>query len=166
MPDTKRILYTRFDGGVSICQPASEIIRAMGGGGFWTAENGFHLTRGFIERQIESKIERGVIPDAARRLCQALAFGGAPTSYAWEIIRDSDCGHLGVAHDLVGLEALPKDRTYRNAWRRSRNGGPVWIDEYEAQKIDEARMWAAYEKSAVNDLSAPRFLRQTVASAR
>lgn len=138
----KRILYTRFDGGVSICQPAPQIIRAMGMGGIW-----INPTRGFIETQVARKIARGVIPDAARRLCQVLAFGGAPTSYAWEIIRDADCGHLGVAHELIDISEILTDRTYRDAWRRSRNGGPIWVDEVKAMEIDEARMWAAYEGS-------------------
>ena len=37
------------------------------------------------------------------------------------------------------------DRTYRDAWRRSHNGGPIVIDERKAMAIDEARAWAAYE---------------------
>lgn len=137
----KRIIYTRYDGGVSVCCPAKEIIRAMGCGGLW-----LNPTRGFIETQIARKIARGVIPDAAHRFCTALAFGGQPTSYALEIIRDADCGHLGVAHELVDLDELPADRAYRDAWRRSPNGGPIWIDEDKAQHIDEDRMWQLFQR--------------------
>lgn len=139
----QRILYTRFDGGVNICHPAHEIIRAMGCGGLWR-----NPTRGFIMRQVESKIARGVKADAARRLCLALAFGGQPTSYAWEIVRDADCGHLGTGHELIDVCDIPTDRTYRSAWRRSSNGGPIWVDDAKAQAIDEARMWERYEAQA------------------
>ena len=35
---------------------------------------------------------------------------------------------------------------YREAWRRSSNGGPVWVDEAKAQAIDEMRAWSRYEE--------------------
>jgi hypothetical protein len=40
---------------------------------------------------------------------------------------------------------VPTDRTYRDAWRRSHNGGPIRLDENKVTEIDEARAWAAYE---------------------
>ena len=138
----KRIVYTRADGGVSICCPASQIMRAMCAGGFW-----LRPPRGFVADQIERKIARGMPADAARRLCRALVFGGLTTGEAYAVIRDADC-HLGTAHDLYDVGDLPADRTYRNAWRRSHNGGPIYLDERKVLEIDEHRAWLAYERGA------------------
>lgn len=134
------IVTTTPHGGVALTNPSGDIIRAMCGGGFW-----HRPTRGFIDTQIERKIARGMLPDAARRLCRALAFGGCVDHEALAIIRDADCAHLGTAHELWDIDDIPTDRTYRDAWRRSRNGGPIILDERKAREIDEARAWRAYE---------------------
>jgi hypothetical protein len=136
------IVYTRRDGGVNVFHPSPRTIRRMASGGLWA-----HMPRGFIDAQIERKIARGMLPDAARRLCLALAFGGASTAEAYGILRDATCGHRGVAHELWDTADLPADRRYRDAWRRSSNGGPIWLDERKAMAIDEARAWRAYERS-------------------
>jgi hypothetical protein len=113
---------------------------AMCAGGFWVRP-----PRGFIVTQIERKIARGVPSDAARRLCHALAFGGLSTPEAYAVIRDADCWH-GTAHELLDMEDLPTDRTYRDAWRRSHNGGPIYLDQRKVVEIDEHRAWLAYER--------------------
>lgn len=70
--------------------------------------------------------------------------GGCSRREAIEIIAARDCGHLGTAIEIVDVSEIPTDRTYRNAWRRSTNGGEIWIDEETAQRIDEARMWEIF----------------------
>jgi hypothetical protein len=45
----------------------------------------------------------------------------------------------------ISPDEIPQDRTYRNAWRMSRNGGPIRIDSEKALAIDEQRMWLRYE---------------------
>ena len=137
------IVTTTPTGGVALTHPAAEAIAAMCAGGFW-----HNATRGFIDTQIERKIARGMNQDAAARLCRALAFGGLVDYEALAIIRDADAARFGTAHELVDLDDIPQDRTYRNAWRRSHNGGPILIDARKAMEIDEARAWREYEALA------------------
>jgi hypothetical protein len=126
----KRIVYTRHDGGVSICYPTDWIISVMGCGGLWD-----HLPPGVMDRQIASMVDRGVNEDAAHRYARAVMFGGCTTAEALEIIRDRDCGHLGTAHELWDMEDVPRDRWFRDAWYRSHNGGPISVSLKLAKPI-------------------------------
>ncbi|WP_291854907.1 hypothetical protein [Bradyrhizobium sp.] len=127
----KRIVFTRIaDNGVSICCPASEVIAWMGCGGFWDQH-----ARGFIEMQIERQITCGVAPDVARRYAYAMQRGGCTTAEALAIIRDRDCAPYGRAIELWDLADVPVDYWFRNAWRRSHNGGPISIDLARAKRI-------------------------------
>lgn len=135
----KRIIYTRHDGGVSICAPSHTALRFMtGGGGRW---DGF--PRGFLERQIAKQAEEAG-EWAAARFVRAMQFGGLTTAEAYGVMRDRFCAHLGTGCELWDTEDVPTDRTYRDAWRRSHNGGPIVIDERKARAIDESRAWKAY----------------------
>lgn len=127
---TQHIVYTRFDGGVNICHPAEECLSAMSSGGYWSDR-----PRGFLEEQIERQIAAGHKPDAAHRFAHALQFGGCVRAEALEIIRDRDCGHLGTAHELYQFADIPQDRWFRDAWRRSHNGGPIYIELTAARRI-------------------------------
>lgn len=130
----KRILYTRYDGGVSVCQPTTDIFRIMQGGGYWNDR-----PHGFIDKQIERNIEAGHLPQAAVDFCRAVAFGGCSEKDVWRIIRDRDCGHLGTMHELIDVDELP-DRWFRDAWTRSPNGGPVGVHLGKARKIQWKRI--------------------------
>jgi hypothetical protein len=138
----KRIVYTRPDGGVSVCAPSLIALAYMtGGGGRW---DGF--PRGFLERQIAEQSKYGVGEWAAARFVRAMQFGGLSTPEAYAVMRDRFCAHLGTGFELWDVEDVPTDRTYRNAWRRSRNGGPILLDERKVMGMDEAMAWAAYER--------------------
>jgi hypothetical protein len=127
----KRIVYTRLDGGVSVCCPTDWIISVMcNGGGIWD-----HLPPGVMDRQIASMVGRGVNEDAAHRYAKAAMWGGCTTAEALEIIRDRDCAHLGTAIELWDKDDVPTDRWFRDAWRRSHNGGPISIDLAMARPI-------------------------------
>ena len=130
---TKRILYTRHDGGISVCGPAPEIFTIMQHGGYWDDR-----PHGFIDKQIERQIESGIAPDHARRFAVAVAFGGCSEAETWAIIRDRDCARHGTLHELIDASELP-DRWFRDAWRRSFNGGPVGIDLAKARPIQWQR---------------------------
>ena len=120
---TKRIVYSRYsDGGVTVTTPTEWAIAMMSCGGFWSDK-----PRGYGDVQIERQISRGVQPDAARRYVKAMTLGGLTTAEAYAVIRDRDCAHLGYHIDLMDFEDLP-DRWFRNAWKRSANGGPVGVD--------------------------------------
>ncbi len=124
------IVYTRFDGGVSICYPTDDVISWMSCGGYWSDR-----PRGFLEVQIERQIAAGHGPDASKRFAHAVQFGGKTTAEAYEIVRDRDCAHLGTAIELWDRSDVPTDRWYRNSWRRSHNGGPISIDLRRAKPI-------------------------------
>jgi hypothetical protein len=92
------------------------------GGGFM-----FSNERGYIDEQIGRMSER-----AAHRFVTATAFGGHTTSEAFEILADADARPYGTAAEVVDPASLP-DRWFRNAWRRSPNGGPIRVDFRSAQ---------------------------------
>lgn len=128
----RRIVYTRHDGGVNICTPTDEIISWMSCGGMWDSQ-----PRGFAEIQIERMIEAGVRKDTARKYAHAVQFGGCTTAEALEIIRDRDCIG-GIAHELS--DDIPTDRWFRDAWRRSHNGGPIYVDIEKAKTVQIAHI--------------------------
>ena len=136
----KRIVYTRPGGAVSIVCPSARCIAWMASGGRWG-----NPTRGWLDEQLRRSVEAGHNERAAYRFIRAMQWGGCTTAEALAIIRDRDCAHLGTGIELWDVEDIPTDRTYRNAWRRSHNGGPIYIDELAAMKIDEARAWEAYD---------------------
>jgi hypothetical protein len=134
------ILYTRRDRKVSICHPAPEAVRAFCNGGGWP---GIGLND--LNRHIDAEIEAGRRPDLAMRFVHGLAFGGHTRAEAFEIIRDRDCAD-GVAHEIIHRGELPQSRWFRNAWRRSHNGGPIIIDMWAARNIQLRRIKKAAEK--------------------
>src|SRR5207237_649888 len=137
----KRIIYNRHEGGISVCCPADEAIAWMSCGGFWSRR-----PRGFMETQIEWQIARGIDPDVAKRYAHAMKFGGCTTAEALEIIRDRDCAPHGTAIELWDIDDIPTDRWFRNAWRRSHNGGPIYIDLNQAMPIQFERARTAVSK--------------------
>lgn len=139
----RRIIYTRPDGGVSVCAPSLTAMAYMtGGGGRW---DGF--PRGFLDRQIAEQAKYGVGEWAAARFVRAMQHGGLSTPEAYAVVRDRFCAHLGTGCELWDADEVPTDRSYRDAWRRSHNGGPIVIDQRIAMEIDERRAWQAYESA-------------------
>ena len=132
----KCIVYNRSDGGVSICHPSEWAISMMGSGGLWDER-----PRGYVDVQIERQIARGIRADVARRYARAMQFGGCTTAEALEIIRDRDCS--GFAMELWETGDVPKDRWFRDAWKRSHNGGPISVDLELARPIQMRRIAGA-----------------------
>jgi hypothetical protein len=131
----KRIVFTRYDGGVSVCCPAQEVLRWMCVGGLWGG-----LPRGFVEAQTERQIAEGRRPDAVRRFIRAVLCGGCSTAEALAIIRDRDCGHRGTGFELWDVADIPADRWFRDAWHRSQNGGPIEVSLKKAKPIQFERI--------------------------
>lgn len=147
---SKAILYTRHEGGVSICYPTDDMISVMGRGGYWNDR-----PRGFIEEQIRRQIADGIHPDHARRYAHAVTFGGCTTAEAFDIIKDRDCTRHGHSFDVIDPhKELPPDRWFRDAWHRSANGGPVVIDLVKARVIQWQRVSYAVEKENKRRLNA------------
>lgn len=137
----RRILTTAPDGRVLVTCPAPQIFPWLHSGGFF----GSRPPRGLLAQQIEGGIADGRNADAQARLVHALAFGGCNTAEAYALIRDRDCAHCGTGHALVDLEDLP-DRWFRNAWRRSHNGGPISINLRAAKAVQFSHIKAAIEE--------------------
>lgn len=118
----KHIVFTRHDGGVSVCTPTKEVLGQMLNGGFWADK-----PRWFVDEQVHRQVKGGIREDHAARFAKAIYYGGVSEREAYEIIRDRDTARLGTLHELHDTEDLPADRWFREAWRRSRNGGPIGI---------------------------------------
>jgi hypothetical protein len=136
----KRILYTRNDGGVTICTPAPECMAWLANGGYWSA-----CDPAWLDEQIERQIAAGHREHAVRRYVRAMREGGCTTAEAYDIIRDRDCGHRGTAFVLVDDKEMP-ERWFRNAWRRSHNGGPISVDLETARQIQFKKIKAAMDR--------------------
>lgn len=139
----KRIVYTRERNLVSVCAPSHTALWYMIYGGRW---NGFPELDKFLLRQIEVQAKE-CGHRAAKKFVYAMQFGGCTLEESYEIMRDRFCAHLGTGCEIWDTSEIAKlDRKYRNAWRRSHNGGPIYLDEEEVQKIDERISWDRYEK--------------------
>jgi hypothetical protein len=126
----KRIVFTRHDGGVSVCAPSLTALRFMtGGGGRW---DGF--PRGFLDRQITKQAEECGERNA-HRFVMAMQFGGCTDAEAYELMRDRFCAHMGSGIELWDVADVPPDRWFRDAWVRSHNGGPIDVSLAKARGI-------------------------------
>ncbi len=139
---TRRFISTSATGGVVITCPAPQCLQHLKHGRRWPDATG-----AWIEQQIERQVAEGISADIAARWVRAMQWGGLSNHEALWLIADRDCRKLGSATELVDASEVPIDLTHRDAWRRSHNGVPIWIDEKLARKIDEERMWRAYDAS-------------------
>ncbi len=132
----QRIVYTRFDGGVTVNSPAPEIFRHLhdGAWGSWKSD--------WVDYEVHHAIKDGRNPEGVKRFCTAMVKGGATEREVWTLIRDRDCLHKGTLHELMHTSELP-DRWFRDAWRRSPNGGPVGVDLEKARPIQWQKILAA-----------------------
>lgn len=146
----RRIVYTRPDGGVNVCTPSATALRFMtNGGGRWGTP-----PRGFLDRQIVAQSAHGVGERNAHRFVMAMHAGGCTEAIAMDIMRDRFCSHLGTACELV--DAVPTDRWFRDAWRRSHNGGPICVAMPVARDIQLRRIEAAAKRSKAS-IQMPRW---------
>jgi hypothetical protein len=139
MPD-KRVVFTRPDGGVSVCAPSLTALRFMtGGGGRWDGH-----PRGFLDRQIAKQAEECGERNA-HRFVMAMQFGGCTDAEAYELMRDRFCAHMGSGIELWDVADVPTDRWFRNAWVRSHNGGPINVSLAKARGIQFRRIRSAVD---------------------
>lgn len=138
---TKRIVYTRADGGVSICQPAPEFMAWMNCGGYWRDK-----PRGWVDEWISRRTKEGRREWAVATLARLVQQGGCTSADALAALRDFDCIHLGTGCEAWNMDELPSDRWFRDAWRRSHNGGPISIDMKAARAIQFKRIKVTAER--------------------
>jgi len=141
----ERILATRPDGGVAITIPSENGILYLMHGPTGPWHPWFQCSWWFSIWQWRSMVKRGVPVKAAWTYAQTMLKGGVTRQQAIEIIAARDC--RGLAIEIVDVSEIPDDRTYRDAWRRSPNGGPVWIDDDVKDRIEEERMWRQYARA-------------------
>lgn len=65
----------------------------------------------------------------AMMYCRALHIGGLNERAALEVIAAKDRPTGASALDIVDVSEIPTDRSRRNEWRRSTNGGPIIVPE-------------------------------------
>lgn len=129
-PRRERILYTHFNSHVMIYRPSANCMRWMGLGGRWGDRE-----RGYVDTQIERQIADGIDEWTAVRFARAMSLGSITDSEALAILRDRDCSRFGTACELLDVSEVPTDRWFRDAWRRSHNGGPIYTAMPIARKI-------------------------------
>lgn len=126
----KHIVFTRHDGGVSVNTPNPDIIAHMMNGGYW------HKFPHYDEdEQIDRQMKGGIRQDHAVAFARAIMRGGLSDREAFAVMRDRDTARLGTLHELQDTEDLPNDRWFRDAWRRSHNGGPIAIAMPKARVV-------------------------------
>jgi hypothetical protein len=148
----KALVYTRHEGGVSVCFPTTEAMTTMTGrGGYWDDHPRSFLDE-LVYRKTSPDLQRGhhITEDAAWRFIRAMQYGGLSTREAYEVIAEHDCSRFGHLIELQDTDDLP-DRWFRDAWRRSRNGGPPVVDLEKARPIQLGKI-----KSAVAEFNKSR----------
>lgn len=137
---SKRIVYTRPDGGVSVYQPAPDFMAWLSCGGYWRDK-----PRGWVDEWISRRTKEGRREWAVAALARFAQNGGCTSAEALKALRDFDCVHLGTGCEAWGIDDLPSSRWFRNAWRRSHNGGPILIDMHAARAIQIHRIGRAID---------------------
>lgn len=84
----------------------------------------------------------------AERWVSALCKGGLSYFEAIELIAKKDVPNFSCAPTIVENSEVPNDRWFRDAWRRSKNGGPIWIDIDKARAIHREHIAKAYIQKA------------------
>ena len=134
----KCLVHSRPDGGVSITHPTPRTFRAITeGGGLLTA---YGLT---FERALAVMLANGRDERQASRWLKALEYGGLSEADAWDAVRWRCVDPSHTAAEVCDFSEVPADRWFRNAWRRSPNGGPVWIDLERAKPVQRWRIAGA-----------------------
>lgn len=133
-PETHRLVFTYRDGSVGITTPTHEALYFMTGpGGYWTG-----YPPGFLPELVRRKtcpvLQKGhpCTAQAARDFVKAMQWGGRSVEEAWLIIGEHDCARFGTQIEIHHIDNIPTDRTRRNEWRRSANGGPIITPEAQA----------------------------------
>jgi hypothetical protein len=133
----ERIVYTQLSGCVSVIVPSRACYLACTNGG---AKEPYRRQKWWIDRQIAQFVRGGIDEAVARDWVLAIAWGGLTSSEYFGLLRDKDMTKDGRGAELWDVAELPSDRWFRNAWRRSSNGGPIWIDLDAARDIQVERI--------------------------
>lgn len=134
------------DGSVSITMPTHEALYYMTGpGGYWNGYP-FGFQAELVRRKTCPILQKGhpCTREAATRFVKAMQWGGRSCEEAWDIIAQHDVArHGGKAVEVMHIVELPKDRRFRDFWRRSANGGPIYVFDAPARAYNTMSREAA-----------------------
>ena len=136
------IVSTRPDGGVSCTIPSLEIMSWLTSGG---SPEGYFCGIDW-DAQINDMTSHGIYADVAESYVRGVRCGGFTDAEAYGLIRDRDTKPEWSGKELWDRSEMPVDRWFRDAWRRSHNGGPIYIDLQCAKSVQFSRIRAAIAK--------------------
>jgi hypothetical protein len=136
------IVSTRPDGGVSLTRPTNEIMSILTLGGAEDCYSG----RVDWDAQIANHVRDGIREVVAVRWIKHFRSGGLTDAEAYELIRDRDTKPEWSGKELWKPSEAPIDRWFRNAWKRSHNGGPIYIAIDRAKPIQFKHIVSAIER--------------------
>lgn len=133
------IVTTKPDGSVAVTAPTAEIMHILTCGGAPAGYFGRALDRDW---EVHKLMAAGCREAVAVRWIDHLIGGGLTDAEAYELVADKDVPSDWTARELVDAATLrhDNDRWFRDAWRRSRNGGPIDVDMPTARRIQAQRI--------------------------
>lgn len=135
----RSIVCSRPDGGVSVLHPTEYAYARTKGGG---------LNLPYPRQMcIDNMVKNGKRPGFAKRWVDTAISGGMTDAEFYEAIIEKDMPKNYSAPELVSC--LP-DRWFRNAWKRSHNGGPIYIDLARAKTVQAQRIDRFLEGKMLN----------------
>jgi hypothetical protein len=134
----RSILCTKPDGGVGVIKPTPWAYARTHGGVFIVVDGKPRPWAEFFspQREIDKMVANGRRPVFARRWIMSAVNGGMTDAEFYEAIIEKDMAKGWTAPELI--DEPPSNRWFRDAWRRSHNGGPIYLD-LERAKIQQAR---------------------------
>jgi len=145
----RAIVSTRPDGAVSITRPTSPCFKMLTHGGAPVAMFARRASRDWeIEKHLKSDAWHPSLPQSVRerlaaRWVDGLMLGGLTDAEAYGLVRDRDTDDDWTGKELWDADEVPADRWYRDAWRRSHNGGPISIELRFARAVQYSRIRSA-----------------------
>tara|TARA_R110002074_G_scaffold354004_2_gene525815 strand:- start:2138 stop:2806 length:669 start_codon:yes stop_codon:yes gene_type:complete len=138
----KRIVYTEADGRVTILVPAPQWLAGVTGrGGLITPEDrDEQIGRFQVPR---AQLGPGMNAAQATYYVDCCISGGLDPEDAFALLAMKDVASGGTGVELWDASQVSADRWFRDAWRRSPEGGPIFIDLAEARKIQATKIVAA-----------------------
>lgn len=138
------IVCTRKDGGVSVVYPSDEVVG-------WLARGGW-FERAARDWEIHKWHRVHGLPEqVAARWVDALIDGGLSEREAIQLVAEKDARDQATMEPFAGQEVWHRsdilaDRWFRDAWRRSANGGPIDIDMKKARRIQAEKFVHVQER--------------------
>lgn len=144
----RAILCTKPDGGVGVIRPAAWAYMRTHGGIFVRDERGIQRPWNSIfsaQHEVDKMIANGRRASFARRWIMTAIVGGMTDAEFYAAIIEKDMPKGWTAPELVEPDEISiLGRWFRDAWRRSHNGGPISVNLETAKRIHARRIDQAH----------------------